>query len=60
MMSKLEGRVKKNREKMETLISTSEENSQKLIENKNVITERRSSIMANLETISENKAQIFK
>ena len=60
MMSELEGRVNKNREKMERLIATSEENTQKTIENKNIITERRSSIMANRETISENKSQIMK
>ena len=49
-----------NRQKMEQLLLSSEENSNKLMASKKTIEERRSSIMANRATILDNKSNIYK
>ena len=58
-MTNLETRVSSNRERMEKLISKSENNSKSLIENKEKIHERRAAIMKNRETIMKNRAKIM-
>ena len=58
-MKDLEGRISKNRSKMEALISNSKKNSQALIANKKQISDRRESIMKNRSSILSNKSKIF-
>ena len=59
MMAELEERVSSNRAKMEALISTSEKNSESLMENKKGISDRRQLMMSNREKITANKSKIF-
>ena len=59
MMAELEERVSSNRAKMELLISTSEKNSESLMENKKGISDRRQSMMSNRKKIKANKSKIF-
>ena len=59
MMAELEERVSANRAKMESLISTSEKNSESLMENKKGIGDRRQLMMSNREKITANKSKIF-
>ena len=59
MMNDLETRVAANREKMESLVNTSEENAQALADNKKAIGERRSAMLANRDKIMANKDKIF-
>ena len=59
-MSELESRVQSNRAKMESLMNTSQENSQDaLMSNKNAIKDRRNSMMSNRDKILANKDKIF-
>ena len=58
-MAELEDNIKNNREKMEALITKSQQNSDSLIENKNLIKERRESIISNRDAIMNNKSKIF-
>ena len=58
-MTDLETRISSNREKMEELISKSENNSKSLAENKKKIHERRATIMKNRETIMKNRSKIM-
>ena len=58
-MSELESRVKSNRAKMESLMNTSQENSDALMSNKNAIKDRRNSMMTNRDKILANKDKIF-
>ena len=57
-MKQLEKNVKNNRKKMTDLISKSQKNSDALMENKNLIKQRRKSAMANREKILANKLLI--
>ena len=59
MMDDLETRVAANREKMESLVKTSEDNAQALADNKKAIGERRSAMFANRDKIMANKDKIF-
>ena len=59
MMAELEERVSSNRAKMESLISTSEKNSESLMENTKGIGDRRQLMMSNREKIMANKSKIF-
>ena len=59
MMAELEERVSTNRAIMESLISTSEKNSESLMENKKGIGDRRQLMMSNREKIMANKSKIF-
>ena len=59
MMEELEERVSYNRSKMESLMSTSEKNSEALMENKKGISDRRQLMMSNREKITANKSKIF-
>ena len=58
-MLELDKNVKKNRKRMQSLLSQSVENSTALMRNKNHILQRRSDIMANRATIQVNKSKIF-
>ena len=58
-MSELESRVQNNRAKMESLMDTSQKNSDALISNKNVIKDRRETMMGNRDKILANKDKIF-
>ena len=59
MMADLEKRVADNREKMESLVNTSEANAQALADNKKAIGERRGAMLANRNKITANKDKIF-
>ena len=59
MMDDLETRVAANREKMESLVKTSEDNAQALADNKKAIGERRGAMFANRDKIMANKDKIF-
>ena len=59
MMNDLETRVAANREKMESLVKTSEDNAQALADNKKAIGERRGAMLANRDKIMANKDKIF-
>ena len=57
-MNQLEKNVKNNRKKMTELISKSQKNSDELMQNKNLIKQRRNSAMSNRDKILANKALI--
>jgi len=57
-MNQLEKNVKNNRKKMTELISKSQKNSDELMQNKNLIKQRRNSAMSNRNKILANKALI--
>ena len=57
-MNQLEKNVKNNRKKMTELISKSQKNSDELMQNKNLIKQRRNSAMSNRDKIIANKALI--
>ena len=59
MMAELEERVSANRAKMESLIDSSNKNSEALMENKKGISDRRQLMMSNREKIMGNKSKIF-